>query len=143
MHEGFSQLLAFMAPCLAITDPLERIDALGRAYIDFGLTHPETYRLIFMEDAKFSDEVLTMNQGKHGAIGGPGDQAFTLLRQTCAQLVESGYAKPIDPDLCAYLLWSTMHGLVSLQLACPSAAYDDPKALTEATIAMLHHGLLK
>ena len=108
----------------------------------FGLAHPETYRLIFMEDPAFSDEVLTMKLAPHGEPGSPGDRAFTLVFSTCAQLVESGRFRAIDPEVCTYLVWSMMHGIVSLQLACASAAYADPKALTEAAVTMMNHGLL-
>lgn len=34
-------------------DPIERIEALGRAYIAFGLHHPALYRLMFMQRSEF------------------------------------------------------------------------------------------
>ena len=142
VQSGFSELLTFLAPVTAITDPLERIEAIGRGYAEFGLSHPETYRLIFMEDPKFTDEVLTMQLAPRGEPGSPGDQAFTLVFQTCDELIRKGIFKPIDPELCTYILWSTMHGIVSLQIACAKAAYPDPKKLTEATLAMTRHGLM-
>jgi AcrR family transcriptional regulator len=51
--EGYAQLLASFEPLVQITDPAERLRALTRAYVAFGVAHPQTYRLIFMEDPTY------------------------------------------------------------------------------------------
>jgi AcrR family transcriptional regulator len=53
-EEGFAQLLKTFEPLVAIADPAERLKAFGRAYVAFGVTYPQTYRLIFMEDPSYT-----------------------------------------------------------------------------------------
>ena len=56
--EGYAQLLETFVPLARIADPGERLKALGRAYVAFGVAHPETYRLIFMEDPSYTGAAL-------------------------------------------------------------------------------------
>ncbi|WP_175053522.1 TetR/AcrR family transcriptional regulator [Paraburkholderia sediminicola] len=72
--EGYAQLLATFVPLAQIADPAERLKALGRAYVAFGVAHPETYRLIFMEDPSYTGAALggaaaTAGKGADGADG--------------------------------------------------------------------------
>ncbi|MFL9907029.1 TetR/AcrR family transcriptional regulator [Paraburkholderia sp. RL17-337-BIB-A] len=66
--EGYAQLLETFVPLAQITDPAERLRALGRAYVAFGVAHPETYRLIFMEDPSYTGAAL----GGMAAMSGTG-----------------------------------------------------------------------
>jgi AcrR family transcriptional regulator len=65
--EGFAQLLATFVPLAAIADPAERLKALGHAYVAFGVAHPQTYRLIFMEDPSYTGAALDGAAGASGA----------------------------------------------------------------------------
>jgi AcrR family transcriptional regulator len=56
--EGYSELLASLVPLAQIADPAQRLKALGRAYVAFGAAHPQTYRLIFMEDSSYTGAAL-------------------------------------------------------------------------------------
>ncbi|WP_120291411.1 TetR/AcrR family transcriptional regulator [Paraburkholderia sp. BL23I1N1] len=56
--EGYAQLLQTFVPLAQIADPTERLKALGRAYVAFGVAHRETYRLIFMEDPSYTGAAL-------------------------------------------------------------------------------------
>ncbi|MFL9898645.1 TetR family transcriptional regulator [Paraburkholderia fungorum] len=66
--EGYAQLLETFVPLAQIADPAERLRALGRAYVAFGVAHPETYRLIFMEDPSYTGAAL----GGMAAVRGTG-----------------------------------------------------------------------
>lgn len=63
--EGYAQLLGTFEPLAQIADPAERLRALGRAYVAFGVAHPQTYRLIFMEDPSYTGAAL----GGSSALG--------------------------------------------------------------------------
>ena len=56
--DGYAQLLATFEPLAQIADPAERLRALARAYVGFGVAHPQTYRLIFMEDPTYMGAAL-------------------------------------------------------------------------------------
>ena len=53
-RRGFEELRAALSPAAAIADPEKRLREMGRLYVRFGIERSETYRLIFMEDAKYS-----------------------------------------------------------------------------------------
>src|ERR1700684_1932545 len=91
--EGYAQLLETFVPLAQIADPAERLRALGRAYVAFGVAHPQTYRLIFMEDPSYTGAAL----GGAAAVGTgnaqPGDEAaLTVATTGAADVTASGNA---------------------------------------------------
>src|SRR5262245_39035003 len=46
--QDFGELAKRFVGFAGIEDPIERLRAVGRAYIDFGLAYPNHYRLMFM-----------------------------------------------------------------------------------------------
>jgi AcrR family transcriptional regulator len=62
-EEGYAQLLETFVPLAQIADPAERLKAIGRAYVAFGVAHPQTYRLIFMEDPSYTGAALGGSAG--------------------------------------------------------------------------------
>lgn len=96
-----------------VADPLERIGRLGDAYVEFAIEHPNHYQLMFMtprpEVPPHAVEV---------AQGDPSEDAYALLRITCAEAIAEGRLRPglDDPDQVAQMLWAALHGLVSLRI---------------------------
>lgn len=87
---------------------MERVAALGEAYIRFALENEAYFRVIFsitLKDPRSLDEL-------------PGGGGYPLLRTCVAEAITSGAMRPADPDLVAHFLWSTVHGIVTLVLAC-------------------------
>jgi AcrR family transcriptional regulator len=138
-REGFLELIGYMAESLAIADPRERIFAIGRRYVQFGMEKPESYRLIFMEDQSFLDSV--MGPKVLDDPDEPGARAFNLVRDTVAALVADGTFRPIDPEAGAQILWSAMHGIVSLQLTCTGFPFQDVDALADLMCDSLMRGM--
>lgn len=97
-----------------IADPVERVRALGIAYVDFGLTHPSHYRVLFLtpELASAKSEVHTAHKGH------PGEDAYGYLRQTVADCIAAGRfrAELKDADAVAQMMWAGVHGVVSLHI---------------------------
>jgi hypothetical protein len=106
----------------AIADAAERLKAIGRAYVAFGVAHPETYRLIFMEDPSYTGAALV---GETGADEGSDadhadDKAFRLMIESIDALKADGrLSNASDSQVCAEAFWATMHGIVALHLTCP------------------------
>lgn len=97
-----------------IPDPLQRLNATGRAYAQFALTHPNHYRLMFMTPHPHPEE------DEHSIEkGNPEEDAYAFLRGIVAEAVATGRFLPgfEDPDLIAQTMWAGMHGVVSLQIA--------------------------
>jgi len=115
--EGYAQLLASLAPHGSIADPAERLKALWRAYVAFGVEHPETYRLIFMEDPTYLGAAFA---SASEAGEETGDAAFRLVADAFDQLKMQGrLPAATNSEVCTEALWATMHGIVALRLTCP------------------------
>ncbi|RAS37178.1 TetR/AcrR family transcriptional regulator [Paraburkholderia bryophila] len=148
-EEGYAQLLASFEPHAGIADPAERLKALGRAYIAFGVAHPQTYRLIFMEDPSYTGAALGGAARKaHVSEGGegeepvaagedatassassttaahpdddPGAAALHIMLGALDELKAAGrLSAPADVSVWAEAFWATLHGIVALNLTCP------------------------
>lgn len=125
-EEGFAQLLASFVPLAQIVDPAERLKALGRAYVAFGVAHPETYRLIFMEDPSYTGAALgaaPSTQTGDEAIATNGDADAAVLRMMVGALDElkaaGRLAEAVDTTVWVEAFWATLHGIAALNLACP------------------------
>ncbi|MFP4895639.1 TetR/AcrR family transcriptional regulator [Paraburkholderia sp. EG304] len=145
-EEGYAQLLASFVPRVHIADPAERLKALGRAYVAFGVEHPETYRLIFMEDPSYTGAALggaaaagkdggnAEDASANGGTGGstasrgnadddPGDAALRIMIDALDELRAAGRLSAsvasMESAVWAEALWASLHGIVALNLTCP------------------------
>jgi len=111
---GFDEFLAALMPATKIADPVERLRDLGRRYVRFGLEHPETYRLIFMDDPKYTEQAF---QEHADTADSPGMQALEILVSTFDELRRrKRLASDAEPAALAEMLWIAVHGIVSLKI---------------------------
>jgi AcrR family transcriptional regulator len=96
-----------------VADPLERIARLGDAYVEFAITHPNHYQLMFMTPRPEAPADMV-----EATKGDPSEDAYALLRETCVDAIRDGRLRTelTDPDDLAQILWSALHGLVSLRI---------------------------
>ena len=108
----FRALDAFIEEAVAGTsDPEQQLRLRGRAYVRFGLEHPEQYRILFMSRRPAHDQPPDENLRK--ASG------FTALVDNVTRAIEAGAFAPADPLLVATGLWTVVHGITSLAIALP------------------------
>lgn len=114
-------------------DPLESLRLRGRAYIHFGLTYPEVYRLL----------MLTKSEGD---LDEPGHEAgracFQHLIEAVTRCVDSGAITGVDPLSASLSLWAAVHGLTSLLITFPDFSWGDRDALIDLTLDVGIEGLL-
>lgn len=137
--QGFAELSEHLDLVVEIADPRERLTALLHAYADFALQNPETYRLSFMEDPKFAEEMMRAAplEEEHGA----GRRAFTLIVEAVAALQQSGVIRAEeDAQLLAEMFWTSVHGVVSLKLVYPAFPTTPTEVLLQKTIECLLKG---
>ena len=120
-----------------VPDPLERLRRTGQAYIEFGLTHPMHYRLMFMTPHPAVKDPKGITQGD------PSQDAYAFLTQSCAQAIAAGRFRPElkDPQQVAQILWSACHGLVSLRIAKEHDDWVEWRDIRE-TATRMHEALL-
>lgn len=122
-----------------VSDPIDRLRAMGLGYVEFGLAHPHHYRVMFMNPA-----VLTY--GEKEGMGQPDLDAYAFLLQATEAAMQAGRFNPelTDPHLVAQVLWHGVHGIVSLHVAWPDEKWPavvDPRAKARVTVDAIMHGL--
>ena len=110
----FGALASRFQSIAKIEDPAERIAAIGRAYASFGQQYPNHYRLMFMTP-------LPGESADQSSLerGNPEEDAYAFLRKAVEEALRAGrFRKDLqDPDLISQVLWSGIHGVVSLRIA--------------------------
>ena len=136
--EGFRKLLEAFAPAARSADPLARLEAIGRAYVRFGMENPETYRLIFMEDPQLTTAVF------QAAGDDPGQRAYRALVDPLEMLRDEGRLRPgADVQALADTLWAVVHGIVSLKLTCPGFPVTPVEPLVDSALRTFLDGLVR
>jgi len=110
---------------------LDALHQRGRAYVQFGLDHPEQYRILFMTtppEGWTADRILE-------------NAAFGHLLQAVQAGMESGALAPDDPVLVALGLWATVHGITSLLITKPQLPWPDVDQLVDHVVSMCVKGL--
>ncbi len=135
-REVFDEL---MAVDLAIQngpgDVAEKVRRMLEAYMDFGLRHPNAYRLVFCTRPR-------EGTGVQQTAMRLGLELFQIFERTVAELGAEGRLKT-SPTLAAQTLWSGVHGLVSLVITKPGFPWEERRALTGAMVAALFDGLVE
>lgn len=115
--EDFQAFFAAFAHVPALADPVRRIREAGRAYVEFGLTHPHHYRLLFLTPtpprADTSDEPS------------PAREAYRLVERAAAEALAAGRFRPEvrDAGALAQALWASVHGVVALAITVGDAPW--------------------
>jgi AcrR family transcriptional regulator len=115
------------------TSPIDALSRAGRCYVEFGLAHPEHYRLVFMRPP-FKDDVVdhsdlrpVLESGEipesHPLFSGnalAGSEAFKALYDLVDMMLAELPA-PTRPDVFTVTtsMWTAMHGVTSLRISKP------------------------
>jgi AcrR family transcriptional regulator len=89
-------------------DAFARARAVGRAYIDFALTHPNAYRLMF--------DLSPPDEAKHPELRRAGKRAGETVTRHVKDLVAAGIVHG-DSRMIGNALWAASHGVIVLHLA--------------------------
>jgi AcrR family transcriptional regulator len=117
-----------------IDDPVEAMAARGRAYVRFGVEHPEHYRIMFMSPA------ADMPEKWEGVIR---SGSFAHLLEGIQRVVDAGRMAP-DADVfqTGLHIWANIHGLTSLLLARPTFPWPDLEPFVEEHLQMCMAGTI-
>jgi AcrR family transcriptional regulator len=123
---GFTELLE-RAEELPESAPRERLTATCRAYIDFALSNPAMFELMFRHD---------LIDARDPGLSGKSSAVFDLFAQLVGEVQGQGWHPGSDSRLVAASLWASLHGLAELWLwgglsgASFAATIDVPLAVT-------------
>jgi AcrR family transcriptional regulator len=116
-------------------DPLDSLRLRGRAYVQFGLDHPEEYRILFMTKPASTPEEWSDERIMQRA-------SFHHLVEAVQRALDAGAIRPANPGLVAFGLWAAMHGLTSLFVAKPGLLGSDRQALIDHVLEVQIAGLV-
>ena len=136
-YADFEKLTKAMGARPLPENPIDRIRTLGHAYATFGISSPNHYRFMFMTPGDWK------NHGNDE--GAPPAQAYAVVREAVGMAIEQGYFKTSDVDLAAQILWSGIHGVISLLITFKPEQFPHvpPRpGLIEASMEATLHGLL-
>ncbi len=128
--QGFSQLSGDFKVLYNVNDPMERLKALGKVYIQFAGDNPEMYDLMFSLKApmEFLDAINEeeWNEGK---------ATFDVLHTTVKQCIANGHFTGHKSEPLSFMIWSLVHGMCSLEISkrCTGVNLKEPEHIvTEA-----------
>ena len=124
--------------CEGIDDPVDKLVALGKAYIAFGVANPEPYRIMFMTRPDLAPEQY------QGAVLAE-SAAFDHLMKRVQACIDADRFRPQYTD--AYGLsvgfWARVHGLTSLQISKPGMPWPDDPDFVDDYAEMCLHGVVR
>jgi AcrR family transcriptional regulator len=131
----FTQLSqAIDAAKVGIDDPLAALEAGLRAYVRFGLEHPEHYRILFMGSSILSPDQLD-EMRRTGVTG------ISRLVDQCKVCIDSGVVSAPNAKMMSYGVWTIAHGIVSLMIAKPHVEWPKVDVLFEHVMGTYMNGL--
>lgn len=121
---------AIEAAAADATDAIDELRVRGKAYVRFGLDHPEQYRILFLSrpgsaPAGWSPEVMLENA------------AFSHHLEA----VQRAFPDHDDLYMVAIGLWAAVHGIVSLLISNPDLPFPDTDRLVDHILDTQARGL--
>lgn len=125
------------------SDPIERLNLLGRAYAEFALTYPNHYQLMFM-----TPKVPCDINSEEIEKGNPDQDAYAKLTYLVNLAFDAGcFREDIKhPSLIAQTLWAGMHGVCALEITKQGDPWVDWQPILSRVLLMqdaLMRGLLR
>src|SRR5208283_1709214 len=115
LHEMCAETFALLTRKLnkimgAEGDPVEKLRTGLKAYVEFGLKHPNHYYTTFMHQSKKCG-------GEGQYEGSAGAEAFQRLVEGVTGCVQAGRFREKDVVAVSQSLWMVIHGITSLLIA--------------------------
>lgn len=117
-------------------DPVARVRRMLEAYIHFGLSHPNAYRLVFCSSP------LANSLQKQEVTNSLGANCFERFVGVMREIAAEGRLRSGDARTAAQTLWAACHGLTALMITKPSFDWATPADLTKVMMDSLLHGMI-
>lgn len=130
---AFARFAARLEAAMAgAADPLRRSRDAGQAYVDFALSEPQAYRLMF--------DLNQPTEGDYPELQNAIVRARRTMTVHIEAMIQAGQLEG-DAELIGHLFWSVLHGMLMLQLTGKLAPTIDPVKLRQLASQTLVKGL--
>ena len=128
-----------------VMDSRERIRRFGEAYLNFGLAHPDEYKLIFLgtnipESIRKLGHRMPTDDPTRPGIGGA--LVFQRLVAMLVEAKEGGLKLNYPPDTCAELCWMGIHGVVAALILKPDFPWSNRELLGTGMLDIVLNGVI-
>jgi len=106
-EEGFYRMLTQMQPLQHVTDPFERLKAMGRVYMQFARDNKDFYDLMFIMASPIEHE-------KDHDKWAMGESTLGYLKEVLRDCQQQGRFQGQDIEYLSFFVWSAMHGMCAL-----------------------------
>jgi AcrR family transcriptional regulator len=103
-------------------DPVKVLKAGLKIYVEFGLRHPDDYRLAFLLQPPKQPRPYTTHP------------AFDVLRRMVGRCVAQGRFGSVDRETASQALWAAVHGVTALLIQRPTFPWVPKKRLVQRVI---------
>jgi AcrR family transcriptional regulator len=86
----------------------DRVIAQGNAYLRLAREKPEHFKILFTPTTPEPTRLRDL----------PGQGLYHHLRRSIVEAMDAGELRRADPDLVTFFLWSRVHGIATLLMAC-------------------------
>lgn len=113
LHEdAFARKANRFAPLMHVDDPMERLVAMGRSYIEHALAAPSDFHLMFVDGCPIN---AMLEAGQEWNVH---NDAFLMLQATVQEGIDQGrFRENLEAESTAVMLWSMVHGHAMLTLS--------------------------
>lgn len=112
--------------------PMARLEAMSRAYVQTGLAQPGHYRVLFSA-TNAGPAGLGLPEGTEH----PGAPSYRTLIEAVAACLPASRRRTAAMALGTEL-WASLHGIVDLRITKPEMPWPDPDALVDAALTAVH-----
>lgn len=136
LKHGYAIFLSSLKEGVTRSEPQnagDRLKASLHAYIEFGLNHPDYYRLIFIENLHQLQKVMTEEDDRV--------RGFVLLTEMVREAMDAGVLKKNDAHMAAQSLWASLHGITSLLITFPDFSWHEKEGFVNFQIEAMIKGL--
>lgn len=134
-QQDFAQLAEVFQSAAMPSDPIERLEFIGKTYVEFGVRFPNHYKLMFMT----AHPPAELDEHDCEIKGNPEKDAYAFLKLSVQQALDAGRFRPElrNVDLISQTLWAATHGVISLSIAKCDDAWVEWRPMGERVGLML------
>jgi AcrR family transcriptional regulator len=137
-EETFARLEKRMETIRKESDnPVDALKKGVRAYIEFGLKHPNHYKLTFIAQY-YNPKEKDPNWEKEHSMG---MKAYEHLRSAVEACIEHKIFRETDVDALSQMFWAAGHGVTSLLITKKNFPFVNKNVLIDMTLDTLVEGL--
>lgn len=118
MERAFGRFFEYFSRVRSIEDPMERLQTLGKVYLQFAYENPLYYDLMFVIRAP-------METHHTDESWDTGKRSHSVLTETVAECIEHGRFQGHEAETLSLAIWSAVHGLATLRLRDRLSMYED------------------